>query len=191
MRTKSNSKNQRSAYARTGIFLLSVLFSFQGLFAQNSLSADFPKGYTPEEVGKRLAYHFTDDRHDLYGGRWIHYAEVCTWNGALRYAAVTKDRKLVKLLQDKFEPFFSTEKKLLPIMNHVDLNMFGSLALELYQITKDKRYLDLGLAYADTQWEAPENAKPEEKAWAEKGYTWQTRLWIDDMYMITILQTQA
>ncbi|MCH5687660.1 glycoside hydrolase family 88 protein [Niabella sp. W65] len=29
------------------------------------------------------------------------------------------------------------------------------------------------------------------KAWADKGYSWQTRLWIDDMYMITIVQTQA
>lgn len=37
----------------------------------------------------------------------------------------------------------------------------------------------------------PKMQKPEEKAWAEKGYSWQTRLWIDDMYMITIVQTHA
>ena len=76
-------------------------------------------------------------------------------------------------------------------MNHVDYNMFGGLALKLYQITKDKRYLDMGMAYADTQWEVPANAKPAEKAWAEKGYSWQTRLWIDDMYMITSVQAEA
>lgn len=69
--------------------------------------------------------------------------------------------------------------------------MFGSLPLELYKITKDQRYLDLGLPYADTQWQLPENAKPKEKEWDQKGYSWQTRLWIDDMYMITIVQTQA
>ena len=45
--------------------------------------------------------------------------------------------------------------------------------------------------YADSQWKVPANAKPEEKEWAEKGYSWQTRLWIDDMYMITIVQTRA
>ncbi len=173
------------------VLLLSFLFSFQLLAAQKNTLKDFPQGYTPEEVGKRLAYHFVDDRHDLYSGRWIHYAEVCTWNGALKYASITKDQKLLKLLQDKFEPFFTTEKALLPPMNHVDFNMFGSLALELYQLTNDKRYLELGMAYADTQWEVPANAKPEEKAWAEKGYTWQTRMWIDDMYMITVVQTQA
>ena len=69
--------------------------------------------------------------------------------------------------------------------------MFGSLPLELYWVTKDERYKEVGLPYADTQWEVPEDAKPEEKAWAEKGYSWQTRLWIDDMYMITIVQTHA
>ena len=37
----------------------------------------------------------------------------------------------------------------------------------------------------------PANATPEEKAWADKGLSWQTRLWIDDMFMITILQAQA
>ncbi|RAZ95349.1 glycosyl hydrolase, partial [Klebsiella oxytoca] len=60
-----------------------------------------------------------------------------------------------------------------------------------YRVTKDKKYLYLGLPYADSQWEVPANAKPKEKEWAEKGYSWQTRLWIDDMYMITIVQTHA
>lgn len=173
------------------VFLLLSLFPFQLLLAQVNLLTNFPKRYTAEEIGKRLSWHFVDDRHDLYAGRYIHYAEVCTWNGALDFALKAKDEKLIKHLQDKFEPFFSREKALLPPMNHVDYNMFGSLPLKLYQITKDRRYLDMGLAYADTQWEVPENAKPEEKVWAEKGYSWQTRLWIDDMYMITVVQKEA
>src|SRR5690606_15937579 len=122
--------------------------------------------------------HFVDSRHDLYAARWIHYAEVCTWNGALDYALKAKDQQLVELLQRKFEPFFGREKALLPPMNHVDYNMFGSIALKLYQVTKDNRFRDMGLAYADAQWNVPENATPAEKAWGEKGYSWQTRLWI-------------
>ena len=47
------------------------------------------------------------------------------------------------------------------------------------------------MPYADTQWEIPENAKTQEKEWDAKGYSWQTRLWIDDMYMITIIQMHA
>ena len=173
------------------LFIFVFLLPFQLLLAQSSQLTDFPEGYTPEEVGKRLAYRFVDGKHALHAGKWISYPETFNWNGALQLAKITKDKKLFKLLENKFEPLFTMEKKLLPIMNHVDLNMFGSLPLNLYQMTKKKKYLKLGLPYADTQWEVPENAKPSEKEWAGKGYSWQTRLWIDDMYMITIVQTQA
>ena len=172
------------------IFLLCFL-PFYLLSAQTNELKKFPKGCSPKQVGNRLAYNFVNARHDLYAGRYIHYAEVCTWNGALDYALKTNDRELIKQLQNRFEPFFTREKVLLPPMNHVDYNMFGSLALKLYQITNDKRYLEIGLAYADSQWEVPVNAKTEEKEWAEKGYSWQTRMWIDDMYMITVIQNEA
>ena len=172
------------------LFLLTIL-SFQFTFARQDSFTKFPNGAAPNDIGKRLAYHFVDGRHELYAGQYIHYAEVCTWNGALDYAVKTKDQKLIKLLQNKFEPFFTREKPLLPPKNHVDYNMFGSVALKLYQITKDERYKKIGLAYADSQWELPDNAKPEEKSWADKGYSWQTRLWIDDMYMITVVQNEA
>jgi rhamnogalacturonyl hydrolase YesR len=173
------------------VLLLLLLFPFHVSFAQNKTLADFPKGYTAEEVGERLAYRFLDGKHMLHAGKWISYPETFNWNGALKFAAMTNEKEIVKRLKERFELLFSTEKELLPIKNHVDLNMFGSLPLELYQITKERLYLELGLPYADTQWEVPENANSKQKEWANKGYSWQTRLWIDDMYMITIVQTQA
>ena len=151
---------------------------------------DFPQGYTPEEVGNRLAYRFME-KYRISDRKGIGYADTFNWSGALKYAAIAKDERLVKLLQNKFDSLFTTKKNILPKKTHVDWNMFGSLCLELYKITKDKRYLDLGISYADTQWELPGNAKAKEKEWDAKGYSWQTRLWIDDMYMITIVQTQA
>ena len=174
------------------LILAFLLVPFQFAVARNNDPlTGFPKGSTPKEVGKRLAYHFVDGRHELYAGRYIHYAEVCSWIGSLDYAVKTHDKKLIELLKAKFEPFFGREKALLPPMNHVDYNMFGGLALQLYRITGDERYRAMGLEYADTQWQVPANAKPEEKAWADKGYSWQTRMWIDDMYMITVVQTEA
>ena len=173
------------------VLILLFFIPFQLLFAQKSMLKDFPEGSTPEEIGKRLAYRFLTEKHALHIGKWIGYPETFYWNGSLKYAAAGKDKALIKLLQARFEHLFTTEKELLPIKNHVDLNMFGSLPLELYWVTKDERYKELGLPYADTQWEVPEDAKPSEKEWAEKGYSWQTRLWIDDMYMITIVQTHA
>lgn len=176
---------------RKNVIIILFLIPFKFLFAQTNMLTDFPKGYTPEEVGKLITYRFVDAKHALHAGKWISYPETFYWRGALQFASKTNDKELLNLLQNKFELLFSTEKELLPIKNHVDLNMFGCLPLELYQITKKKRYLKLGLPYADTQWEVPNDAKPEQKEWAEKGYSWQTRQWIDDMYMITIVQTQA
>ncbi|MBO9566019.1 MAG: glycoside hydrolase family 88 protein [Niastella sp.] len=168
-----------------------LLLPAQLLVAQKNSLTKFPEGYTPEEVGKRIAYRFINAKHALHAGKWISYPETFYWRGSLQYAALTKDAALLDSLEKKFQPLLTTESALLPIKNHVDLNMFGSLPLLLYQLTKNNKYRELGLPYADTQWIVPENGKPQEKAWDEKGYSWQTRLWIDDMYMITIVQTQA
>lgn len=149
---------------------------------------NFPVGSTPKEIGKRLGHLFAKGKHN---GKTLGYAETFTWNGALKYAEVTKDNELMSPLKAGFESFFSIDKNFLPVMNHVDRNMFGSLPLTLYLITKDERYREMGMPYADTQWEIPENAKTQEKEWDAKGYSWQTRLWIDDMYMITIIQMHA
>lgn len=153
--------------------------------------SSFPNGFTPKEIGAKLGRHFIPGEHFLHGGKWIHYAEVCTWLGALRFAQIAGDNELTEMLEKRFEPLFNEEKAYLPIKNHVDLNMFGCLPLEFYRITKNQKYYDLGMPYADTQWELPANAGPEEKALAKKGFSWQTRLWIDDMFMITIIQSQA
>jgi rhamnogalacturonyl hydrolase YesR len=47
--------------------------------------------------------------------------------------------------------------------------------------TKDPRYLNYGVSWADRQWENPQ----------PDGLSAETRFWIDDMYMLTMLQLQA
>lgn len=171
------------------LFILAV--SFQCVSAQKSTLKNFPQGYTPEEVGRRMAYRFVTEKHALHIGKWIGYPETFYWNGAIRYANLTDDKSLMNLLQRRFEHLFNEESKYLPIMNHVDVNMFGSLPLWLYEVTGDQRYKEVGMPYADTQWECPDDASESQKEWARNGYSWQTRLWIDDMYMIPVVQTQA
>ena len=152
------------------------------------LLINFPAGSAPKEIGKRLGNLFAKGKHN---GKTLGYAETFTWNGALKYAEAAKDNELLLPLKTGFESFFTTDKNFLPVMDHVDRNMFGSLPLTLYLITKDERYREMGKPYADSQWEVPEDASISAKSWAEKGYSWQTRLWIDDMYMITIIQMHA
>lgn len=140
----------------------------------------FPKGYVPAELGTAVAKRFLPAPH--YHADRIVYPEVCAWYGALELARVTNNQDLIAQLKARFEPLFGADAALLPPKgNHVDFSMFGSLPLELYILTKDKRYLDLGLAYADAQWKEPD----------AQGLTPETRFWIDDMYMITIVQVQA
>jgi len=96
-------------------------------------------------------------------------------------------------LGQRFTPLLSTDSAMIPKPDHVDYCVFGSVPLELYMQTKDQQYLKVGQHIADKQWGPPEGprAKPESQVWYDKGYTWQTRLWIDDMFMITAVQAQA
>jgi unsaturated rhamnogalacturonyl hydrolase len=82
---------------------------------------------------------------------------------------------------------------LVPKPDHVDYSVFGAVPLELYMQTKEQRYLNLGKNIADKQWGPPEGprVKPESHEYYKQGLTWQTRMWIDDMFMITAVQAQA
>ncbi len=168
-----------------------LLFWSESLTAGNKYFKRFPESASPVKIGKLLSERFLASKHMLHGGKWIHYAEVCTWYGALRYSDAVQDTALFRQLQARFEPLFSEESSYLPIKNHVDLNMFGCLPLMFYRLTGDRRYYDLGMPYADTQWILPVHARSSERQWSEKGLSWQTRLWIDDMFMITIVQSGA
>ena len=117
------------------VFLSSNVVSAQNYFG------DFPVKADPKTVGNKLSKRLMETKHQLYGDRGIHYAEVCTWYGALRFAELTNNKELIKLLRNRFELLFHLEKELLPPPIHVDQNMFGCLPLRFYNITKDKRYL--------------------------------------------------
>lgn len=157
----------------------------------------WPKGSSPQEIGKRIAEHFVSSPHfnnfNPGSPSYITYPETCTWYGALAFAKLTNDKDLIKELSDRFEPLFGKDSSLIPVPNHVDLTVFGAVPIELYMITKDQRYLKTGLQLADKQWDPPaENLmNPDAIRFYKKGFTPQTRLWIDDMFMITIVQIQA
>lgn len=182
------------------LVLLTILFVSSKLQAQSVAVADlqkWPKGTSPVEIGKRVADRFIATPHPNFGRptppKVITYPEVCAWYGALKFSQGSKDKKLKQALVARFEPFFGSEANMVPVPDHVDYCVFGSIPLELYMETKEQRYLDMGKNIADKQWGPPEGprVKPESQGFYDKGYTWQTRLWIDDMFMITAVQAQA
>jgi unsaturated rhamnogalacturonyl hydrolase len=142
--------------------------------------SNWPIGKSPQEVGYKVATNMLP--------RWIvtkpyvHYAEDSAWVHGLQFAQLTDDAALKEALIRRFDPFLEPGgTNLISMQRHVDHNIFGIVPLELYLQTKEEKYLKIGLMLADRQWEQP----------LTNGLSNETRFWIDDMYMITILQVQA
>ncbi len=155
------------------------------------------EGQSPREIGKRVARRFVETPLAFSGrtepANHITYPEVCTWYGALQFARLTGDTALQGALIRRFEPLSGELKDLVPLPDHVDMTVFAAVPLELFMQTNDERYLDTGKRMADRQWGAPFGPRANEESWEyyRKGLTWQTRMWIDDMFMITAAQAQA
>jgi rhamnogalacturonyl hydrolase YesR len=109
----------------------------------------------------------------------------------LRFSAEIRDTDLIGRLYRRFEPLLREKAALVPKADHVDHSVFGAVPLELYQLRKDEALLRMGKSFADRQWELPVNAKEGQIDLSKQGLSWQSRFWIDDMFMITLLQTRA
>lgn len=173
---------------------------------------NLPEDCTVESVGNRIVDQFlTSDPMKFnpkgfngyykYGhGRYVHYAVVSLWVNSLEFADRMSNAPLLDTLVNRFEPFYSPDKKYCNASNHVDYCIFGALPLEISVLTGDKRAEEYGLYYADHQWMQPDSLNlgdignlsyAKQMEFYNNGYSPQTRLWIDDMYMINVLQTQA
>ncbi|MES2923424.1 MAG: glycoside hydrolase family 88 protein [Verrucomicrobiota bacterium] len=172
---------------------------FAGIQIASANLESWPDSASPVTVGKKLTERFLALPHSNFGSpkppNLITYPEVCVWYGALTFAKASHDQKLTDALVARFQPLFGEEAKLLPRPDHVDNNVFGGLASEIFLQSGDKRACELGKYYADTQWEPGPirshqfGATTRERV--SEGLSWQTRFWIDDMFMITMAQAQA
>jgi unsaturated rhamnogalacturonyl hydrolase len=89
----------------------------------------------------------------------------------------------------RFEPLMpgGAEAERIPKRHHVDDAIFGVVPLEISIETKDTdasgaaKYLAFGKSFADDQWAHP----------LPDGLSDETRYWVDDMYMLTMLQLET
>lgn len=159
--------------------LIFILCCASFAVAQSKYFSHWPSGADPREVGHRVAVHFFESGHQ---NTFVDYPEVCTWHGALVFAKVTGDGALRAKLNERLGVLLAPENvKLIPDKEHVDFDIFGSIPLEHSLETNDAHLLELGLKFADRQWSHP----------TPEGLSNETRFWIDDMYMITLLETSA
>jgi unsaturated rhamnogalacturonyl hydrolase len=176
---------------KTGSFVLvaAMVLAFSSVGAapkkQPKEFRDWPVGSSPQEIGKKVAEHFVVTPHTNFGRptppTQITYPEAVAWYGALTFSRQSGDKDLTSRLVKRFDPLFGEEAKLIPVPKHVDNTIFSIIPLEMYIQTKEEKYLDLGKSFADKQWEDPQ----------PDGLTKQTRFWIDDMYMVTMVQLQT
>jgi rhamnogalacturonyl hydrolase YesR len=165
----------------------------------------WPAGKDPLTIGQLLTKRFIATPYTNFGSPTppssITYPEVCAWYGALRFCSANSYGELSDQLYRRFEPLLHEKSNLVPKPDHVDHSVFGAIPLLLYQIQKDTTLLHLGKYSADKQWElpapapqptpTPQPARIEYEALLREGLSWQSRFWIDDMFMITLLQSQA
>ncbi len=163
------------------IFLFFVLTGFTLSASADKGFVKYEKGQTPTEIGIRLVKNLLSRKdYMLYSDKWFHYAEACTSYSAYRFAGITGNKELLAELNKRYDGIYEKDE-LTSYRPHVDQSVIGILPLEIYMQTDDKKFLEIGLSFADRQWQDPQ----------EDGLTNQTRWWIDDMYMVGMLQMQA
>lgn len=170
----------------TALVALAILLLTAGAAGSGNAQSYFrnwPKGSSPQEVGKRVAENFAARKLEVEDGKrkFVIYPEVCAWYGSLTVAQLTNDQDLRRRLIEKFDPLLGEHASWISPDGHVDYRVFGVVPLEIYQQTKQQKYLDLGRGLADKQWEKT----------TSDGITAEARYWIDDMYMITAVEVQA
>ena len=127
---------------------------------------------------KDFMYYHVDEVHG------IHYAEACTAFSAMRAAYKLNDTQRLQSLIKRYSITLSdrnTEGCVINTHNHVDVNVYGIVPLEIFTLTEQTKYLEQGLSLADGQWANP----------LANGMSAQSRYWIDDMFMIGALQLKA
>lgn len=171
-------RKQRTWFGKA---VLMVLF---GLLASATLART--AGNDPAVVGRQAAINvlsrfsgYADPLSLILGRSDITYQMVCARYGALIFADATGDKELLARMEKAYQPFLSGKQK--PLSGHVDYNVFGIVPFELYRQTGNKEYLTLAKKLADDEFKS---ARPD-------GLSDYTRFWVDDMYMVGSLQTQA
>lgn len=166
------------------LFILTLMLTVNSNLAQSKYFGNWETGTSPQEIGKRVAENFAARKFDFETNpkrQYVIYPEICGWYGSLTVAQRIKDKDLSTRLVNKFDRFFGADADRVSPNAHVDYRVFGVVPLEIFMQTKSKKHLEIGLGLADKQWD---KTTPD-------GITEEARYWIDDMYMITAVQTQA
>ena len=103
----------------------------------------------PQVLAGRVVDNLLSRDYMLHGKKGLHYAEACTAVGALRFADKTNDAEMMKKIIARYEKFLDDDSILISRHSHVDHNVMGIVPFQIYLVNGDKRWLELGLSFAD------------------------------------------
>lgn len=143
----------------------------------------FAQTNSPDLRARKIAGNILSrNSYFLYeGGKGLHYAEVFAAVASLKTAEILQDKVLQDSIIDRYRELLDVNSRLISERSHVDHNVQAVLPFAIYKLTGKEDYKKLGLKYAESQWAEID----------DKGLTTQARWWVDDMYMIGILQLSA
>jgi len=136
---------------------------------------------SPKQAGDLIVGNLLKREYMMYAGEALHYSEAATAVGALRFAAATHDQGMLDRLIARYAPLLDDDSALISRRPHVDLYVIGIVPLQIAMLKGDPAQMKQGLSFADGQWDDP----------LDNGLTRQSRWWIDDLYMVGMLQIQA
>jgi len=168
---------------KSAAIFLFVLFAFSSYNLSGKEKPFWPEEKSPQAIGQKVIDDFFTHKDfwipKAQEYQSVHYAEACAAFGIARFAGRLHDSVTIQKLSDRYMKVITDS---IPITgNHVDANVYGILPLELYKQTGNEIFKKQGLWLADQQWQIPQ----------QDGLSNQTRFWIDDVWMIGSLQTQA
>ena len=145
-------------------------------------SDDVPAAWlTPRQAGTLLVDNLLQREYMYYGDEALHYAEAAAAVGALRFAAAIGDAGMQERIIVRYLPLLDDAGGLVSRRAHVDMNVIGIVPLQVAVATGDATQRAQGLSFADAQWAET----------LPSGLTAQSRWWIDDLYMVGMLQMEA
>jgi rhamnogalacturonyl hydrolase YesR len=109
------------------------------------------------------------------------YGSACAYYGICIFSEATKDTTLLNAVSQRYKTYLAAGKTA-PV-GSVDMNVHGIVPFELYRQTKYAQFLPVGARLADDEFSTAHSRSDSLSTYS--------RFWVDDMYMIGSLQTQA
>jgi len=137
----------------------------------------------PDVISRRVIYELFSRERWFAKKIGLHYAEAATVLGALDYAERMKDYGIIDAIDQRYRSYINgDDPRVIPGEEHCDSLPAGCMLLRLSKLTGNAEYLAKGLHFANLTWDKPA---------PEHGMTPMVRWWVDDMYMLPVIQVEA